>query len=102
MTVPLALTRPLFPSGGPGAKGSTRPQCWRRLIDTWKLHSVNPHVYLTDVADKARQQLAQPPNRRIATLGLDRRTTLIRQAPIMEVRTPDGNCAYQLANYLAN
>jgi hypothetical protein len=36
--------------------------------------------------DQARQQLAQPPSRRNATLGLERRTTLISQAPIMAVR----------------
>jgi hypothetical protein len=36
-------------------------------------------------ADQARQQLAQPPPRRIAALGLEPRSTLIRQAPIPTV-----------------
>src|SRR3954447_26651253 len=37
-------------------------------------------------ADQARQQLAQPPARRIAALGLDPRSILTRQAPLATVQ----------------
>ena len=46
------------------------------LIETCKLHGINPRGLLHRRADQARQQLAQPPPRRIAALGLDRRYAL--------------------------
>ena len=49
------------------------------LIETCKLHGVNPGSVSDRRADQARQQLAQQPARRTDALGLGRRPLIIRR-----------------------
>ena len=50
------------------------------LIETCKLHGVNPEAYLTDVLTKPRQRLAEPPPRRTHALGLASRPNTVDRA----------------------
>ena len=82
---PIALNRKnaLFAGSDEGAEN------WAMLaslIETCKLHGVNPRSLPHRRADQARQQLAQQPPRRTPALGLDPRNVLTRQAPIATVQ----------------
>ena len=72
---PIALNRKnaLFAGSDEGAEN------WAMLaslIETCKLHSVNPEAYLTDVLTRTRQRLAQQTDRRTHALGLGCRTLI--------------------------